>query len=74
METKKLNIASLLGVSILLKQMLEQDLLTHEEADAVMRKIVIDNGFSEIDVLTLFCRIHGENYPLKNPGRLKENR
>ena len=73
MENKKLNIASLLGVSILLKQILEQDLLTHEEADAVMRKIVIDNGFSEIEVFTLINRIHGENYPIKYPGRINEN-
>ena len=73
MENKKLNIASLLGVSILLKQMLEQDLLTHEEADAVMRKIVIDNGFSEIEVLTLINRIRSENYPIKHPGRINEN-
>ena len=73
MENKKLNIASLLGVSILLKQMLEQDLLTHEEADAVMRKIMIDNGFSEIEVLTLINRIRSENYPIKYPGRINEN-
>ena len=72
LENKKLNIASLLGVSILLKQMLEQDLLTHEEADAVMRKIVIDNGFSEIEVLTLINRIHGENHPIKKPGVVKQ--
>ena len=47
MENEKLNMASLLGVSILLKQLLEQDYLTYEEAEAVMRKMVKDNGFSD---------------------------
>ena len=47
MENEKLNMANLLGVSILLKQLLEQDLLTHDEAEAVMRKMLKDNGFSE---------------------------
>ena len=40
MENEKLNMASLLGVSILLKQVLELDYLTYEEAEAVMRKMV----------------------------------
>ena len=69
MENNKLNIASLLGASILLKQMLEQDLLTHDEADAVMRKMVKDNGFSEIKQAFLIRHIHGENYYLREaPG------
>lgn len=37
-----------------------------------MRKIVIDNGFSEIEVLTLINRIHGENDPIKKPGVVKQ--
>lgn len=49
MGNKKFNIASMLGISNLLKQLLEQDLLTHDEADGVMRKLVRDNGFSETD-------------------------
>ena len=40
MENEKLNIASLLGASNLLKQLLEEEVLTHEEADTVMRKLV----------------------------------
>ena len=46
MENKKLNLASLAGASILLNQLLEQDLLTHDEAEAIMRKMIRDNGFS----------------------------
>ena len=56
--------ASLLGVSILLKQLLEQDYLTYEEADAVMRKLVKDNGFSETYASLLVKHIHGAWYTL----------
>ena len=64
MENEKLNMASLLGVSILLKQLLEQDYLTHEEADAVMRKLVKDNCFSETNASMLVKHTHGEKYTL----------
>lgn len=74
MENKKFNIASLLGVSNLLKQLLEQDLLTHDEADAVMRKLVRDSGFSETDLSLLINRIHGDDYFLKKAGKAKEKR
>lgn len=71
MENEKLNIASLLGASNLLKQLLEEKVLTHEEADTVMRKLVKDNGFSETDVSWLINRIHGENYYLRDIGKGK---
>jgi hypothetical protein len=46
MENNKINLASLAAASILLKQLLEQELLTHDEAEAIMRKMIRDNGFS----------------------------
>lgn len=72
MENEELNMASLLGVSILLKQLLEQDLLTHNEAEAVMRKMVKDNGFSETYASLLINHIHGEKYNLRKAD--KDNR
>ena len=66
--------ANLVGVSILLKQMLEQDLLTHEEADAVMRKIVIDNGFSEgnytlgVQMVEATSRVMAQRYGYDEAG------
>ena len=64
MENEKLNMASLLGVSILLKQLLEQDYLIYEEAEAVMRKMVKDNGFSDTYASLLVHHIHGEKHVL----------
>ena len=69
MENEKLNMASLLGVSILLKQLLEPDLLTHDEADAVMRKLVKDNGFSETYASLLVKHIHGDEYNLRKAAK-----
>ena len=45
MKDKKLNIADLYSVSNLLKQLLEQNILTHDEANLVMSRIVKENGF-----------------------------
>lgn len=72
MENKKLNMASLLGASNLLKQLLEQGLLTNDEVDAVMHKLVRDNGFSETDALLFINQICGKNYRLRNAGNIKE--
>lgn len=72
MEKEKLNMASLLGVSILLKQLLEQDLLTHDEAEAVMRKLVKDNGFSDTYASVLTNHIHGKKYGLRKANKDKK--
>ena len=65
MENEKLNMASLLGASILLKQLLEQDYLNYEEAEGVMRKMVKGNGFSETYASLLVHHIHGEKHVLR---------
>ena len=69
MENEKLNMASLLGESILLKQLLEQGLLTHDEADAIMRKLVRDNGFSETYASLLVNHIHGEKHIIRKADK-----
>ena len=71
MENKKLNLASLAGASILLKQLLEQELLTHDEAEAIMRKMIRDNGFSETSQSFLIHHIHGKDY---YPRRVTRNK
>ena len=65
MENKKLNLASLAGASILLKQLLEQELLTHDEAEAIMCKMIRDNGFSETSQSFLIHHMHGKAYYLR---------
>ena len=66
MENNKLNLASLAGASILLKQLLEQELLTHDEAEAIMRKMIRDNGFSETSQPFLIHHILGKDYYLRS--------
>ena len=66
MENKKLYLASLAGASILLKQLLEQELLTHDEAEAIMRKTIRDNGFLETSQSFLIHPMHGKEYYLRS--------
>ena len=69
MENEKLNMASLLGVNILLKQLLEQDYLTYEETETVMRKMVKDNGFSDTYASLLVHHIHGKKHVLRKADK-----
>ena len=65
MDNEKLNLASLLGASILLKKLLELELLTHDEAETIMRKMIGDNGFLETRQSFLIHNIHGKGYYLR---------
>ena len=71
MDNNKLNLASLAGASILLKQLLEQELLTHDEAEAIMRKMIRGNGFSETSQSFLIHHIHGKDYYPRRATRNK---
>jgi len=71
MENEKLNMASLLGVSILLKQLLELDYLTYEEAEAVMRKMVKDNAFSDTNASRMVRHIYGEKHVIRKADKDK---
>ena len=72
MENNKLNLASLLGASILLKKLLEQELLTHDEAETIMRKMIRHNGFSETRQSFLIHNIHGKDYYLRKASNSNE--
>jgi len=71
MENEKLNMASLLGVSILLKQLLEQDYLTYDEAEAIMRKMVKDNAFSDTYASLLVRHIYGGKHFIRKANKDK---
>ena len=51
MEKKKLSTIDLYGVKNLLRQLLEKNILSVDECNAILRHILLDNGYSEFDIL-----------------------